>query len=67
MAPCQEAKVIISGSLFDLLCNNGMLCALIRITSWTHIIQFRDKKISLNICFLELSEEFGRDSKTSSN
>ena len=32
-------------------------------------IQFRDKneKISLNICFLELSEEFRRDSKTSSN
>ena len=35
----------------------------------THNIQFHDKikKISLNICFLELSEEFRRDSKTSSN
>ena len=26
-----------------------------------------DKKKSLNICFLELSEEFRRDSRTSSN
>ena len=35
----------------------------------THNIQFRDKmrKFPLNICFLELSEEFRRDSKTSSN
>ena len=35
----------------------------------THNIQFDDKnkKISLNICCLELSEEFRRDSKTSSN
>ena len=35
----------------------------------THNIQFHDKikKISLNICFLELSEELRRDSKTSSN
>ena len=33
----------------------------------THNIQFHDKKISLNICFLELSEEFRRDSKPSSN
>ena len=33
----------------------------------THNIQFHDKnkKNSLNICFLELSEEFRRDSKTS--
>ena len=29
----------------------------------THNIQFYDKKISLNICFLELSEELRRDSK----
>ena len=29
-------------------------------------IQFHDK-IYLNICFLDLSEEFHRDSKTSSN
>ena len=29
----------------------------------THNIQFRDKKISLNICFLELLEGFHRDSK----
>ena len=35
----------------------------------THNIQFHDKnkKISLNICFLELVEEFFRDSKISSN
>ena len=32
----------------------------------THNIHFHDK-ISLNICFLELSEEFRWDSKTSSN
>ena len=30
----------------------------------THNIQFHDKiRISLNICFLELLEEFRRDSK----
>ena len=37
----------------------------------THNIQFQytgtDKKVSLNICFLELSEECPRDSNTSSN
>ena len=35
----------------------------------THNIQFHDKKkkMSLNICFLELAEEFRRDSKMSSN
>ena len=38
----------------------------------TYNIHFHDKiqtipKISLNICFLELSEEFPRDSKPSSN
>ena len=33
----------------------------------THNIQFYDKIISLNICALELSEEFHRDSNTSSN
>ena len=35
----------------------------------THSIQLHDKirKKSLNICFLELLEEFCRDSKTSSN
>ena len=35
----------------------------------THNIQFHKeiKKASLNICFLDLSEEFRRDSKTSSN
>ena len=32
-----------------------------------HNIQFHDKKLSLNICFCELSEEFRRDSKLSSN
>ena len=32
-----------------------------------HTIQFHDKKIFLNISFLELSEEFRRDAKTSSN
>ena len=30
-------------------------------------INFHDKKISLNIPFLELSEEFSRDSKISLN
>ena len=35
----------------------------------THNIQFHDeiRKFSLNICFLELSEELRRVSKTSSN
>ena len=35
----------------------------------TNSIQFHDKirKKSLNICLLELSEEFRRDSKTGSN
>ena len=33
----------------------------------TPIKQFHDELISLNICFLELSEEFLRYSKTSSN
>ena len=35
----------------------------------THNIQFHDKisKISLNITFLELAEEFCRDTKMSSN
>ena len=33
----------------------------------THNIQFNDKKISLYFCFLELSEEFCRVPKTSSN
>ena len=51
---------IIYGNVFDLKYNNGMFCALIRIASM-------NKKIFLNICFLELSEEFRRDSKTSSN
>ena len=37
-----------------------------------HNMHFHDKieknpKISLNICFLELSEQLARDSKTSSN
>ena len=32
----------------------------------THNIQFHNKKASLNICFLDLSEEFRRDSKLSS-
>ena len=38
----------------------------------THNIHFHNRvgklpKISLNICFLELSEEFSRDSKMRSN
>ena len=35
----------------------------------THNIQFQGKirKVPLNICFLELLEEFRRDSKKSSN
>ena len=35
----------------------------------THNVQFHDRirKVFLNICFLELSEEFRRDSKTSSS
>ena len=32
-----------------------------------HTISWWNKKISLNICFLELAEEFRRDSKMSSN
>ena len=32
-----------------------------------HNIQFHDKMISLNMCFLELAEVFRRDSKMSSN
>ena len=60
---------IVWGNLFDLLLNNGMLCVVIRIASMTHNIQFHDKirKKSPNICFLELSEEFHGDAKTSSN
>ena len=62
--------IIIKGSLFDLLYNNGMLSVLIRIDEAIlmsiHNIQFHDKKISLNFCFLVLSEEFRRESKTSS-
>ena len=40
-----------------------MLSVLIRIASWVHTTQFHDKirKFPLNICFLELSEEFRRD------
>ena len=52
-----------------------MLSVLIRIAfdeailMSTHNIQFYDKirKFSLNICYLELSEGFSWDSKTSSN
>ena len=61
---------------FDVLKINGMLSLLIRICLnkvilITHIIHFRDKirkfsEIFLNICYyLELLEEFPRDSKTS--
>ena len=32
-----------------------------------HTISLSNKNVSLNICFLELSEEFRRDSKTSPN
>ena len=57
---------IIQESLFDLLYNNGMLSVLVEaILMSTHNIQFHDKiiKFSLNICSLQLSEEFCRDSK----
>ena len=43
---------------------NGLLRVLIRIASIlmsTHNIQSHNKKISLNICFLERSEKFRRD------
>ena len=50
---------------------NDMLRVLIRtdetILMSTHNIKSHSKKISLNICFLELSENFRRDSKMSSN
>ena len=60
--------VIIQGSIFDLLHNNSMLRVLIRIEAILmiiHNIRFHDKNknISLNICFLELSGKFCRDSK----
>ena len=47
---------IIEIFFFGLLDNKDMLSVLIRIAS-----------MSLNICFLKLSAEFRRDSKTSSN
>ena len=59
MAPEQEANSAAVGNLFDFLHNNCMLSVLIRIASM--------RKFPLNICFLELLEEFRRDSKTSSN
>ena len=57
------------GCLFDLLYKDGIESLLITITS---ILMKYDKfkkipKILLNISFLELAEEFPRDSKTSSN
>ena len=58
---------IISGNLFDFLHNNCMLIVLIRLASILmsiYNIQFYDKKISVDICFLGLSEEFRRDFKT---
>ena len=65
---------IISENLVNLLHNNGMLSVHIRIATTrrflmsTHNIKFHNKKKnSQNIYFLELSEEFRRDSKTSSN
>ena len=65
---------IISENLVNLLHNNGMLSVHIRIATMrrflmsTHNIKFQNKKKnSQNIYFLELSEEFRWDSKTSSN
>ena len=58
MAPGREANIAYSGKSIDLLHNNCMLSELIRIAS---------KKTFLNICFIKLSEEFRRNTKTSSN
>ena len=61
---------MILGSVLDLLYNNSILCVLIEaILMSKRNIQFHDK-IRKNIpkyLFFELSEEFGRDWKTSSN
>ena len=67
MAPGREANIANSGKSIDLLHNNCMLKEAILMS--THNIQFCDKirKKSLNICFIKLSDEFRRDSKTSSN
>ena len=54
MTPEQEANGDNLGIVFDLLDSTGMLSVPIRIAS-----------MSLNICFLELLEEFLWGSKTS--
>ena len=66
MAPGQEANIASSGRSIEFLYNYCMLNVLIRIEAIlmsTHNIQFYDKirKKSLNIYFLELLEELGRD------
>ena len=57
MAPVQEANSDNLGKSFRFSTQVD------EVILSTHNIQFHDKKISLNICFLELSEEFCRDSK----
>ena len=63
IAPGREVTIANSGKSVNLLHSNCMLSVLIRMS--THNIQFCDK--IRNICFIKLSEEFRRDSKTSSN
>ena len=60
MAPVQEANSDDLGKSFDFIHNDCMLSVLIRIAN----IQFHDKMRKnplVNICFLELVEEFYRD------
>ena len=62
MAPGWEANIANSGKSIDLLHNNCIL------NVHVYSIQFHNEmKASLNICFLDLSEEFRRGSKPSSN
>ena len=65
MVPGQEANSDNLGKSFQFLHNNCMLSVLIRIASMRdsneytqHTISWLNDKFSLNICFLELSEEF---------
>ena len=71
----RKQMAIFEGFFFSsFLESNGIFNVLIRIASMRHsneytqhTISWWNKKMSLNICFLELSEEFHRDSKPSSN
>ena len=61
---------IIKGFFFEFLHNNGISSVFTRIASILmspHNKQFHDKIRKKSLIFLELSEEFRRDSKSSSN